>query len=90
MSQPALIGSIINLLGLKDDSKKHITSAVHPPLQPYKYHPPPKETWLDRSEIGMLTYLVRNTRPDIEYAVHISVRFQSDPRTLHYNATKII
>eukprot|EP00957_Ditylum_brightwellii_P166603 12681856-Ditylum_brightwellii.AAC.1 len=41
MSQPALISSIINLLGLKDNSKKHRRSAVHPPLQPYKitYHP---------------------------------------------------
>ena len=35
MSQPALADSIINLLGLKDDSKKHKTPAVHPPLQPY-------------------------------------------------------
>jgi hypothetical protein len=38
----------------------------------------------------MLTYLARNTRPDIEYAVHMCARFQSDPRTLYYNAAKRI
>eukprot|EP00957_Ditylum_brightwellii_P146756 11172542-Ditylum_brightwellii.AAC.1 len=32
MSKPALIDSIINLIGLKDDSKKHKTPASHPPL----------------------------------------------------------
>eukprot|EP00957_Ditylum_brightwellii_P116933 8919988-Ditylum_brightwellii.AAC.1 len=90
MSQPALIVSIINLLGLKDDSKKHRTPAFHPPLQLYKNHPPPKETWLYRSIIGMLTYLVRNTRPDIEYDVHMYAIFQSDLRTPHYNAVKRI
>eukprot|EP00957_Ditylum_brightwellii_P039908 3021473-Ditylum_brightwellii.AAC.1 len=38
----------------------------------------------------MLTYLARNTRPDIEYAVHICARFQSDPRISHYKAVKRI
>ena len=42
MSQPALINSIIKMLGLQHDSKKHRTPAVHPPLQPYK--DPPKST----------------------------------------------
>ena len=90
MSQPALIDSIIQLLGLQHDSKKHKTPAVHPPLQPYKSHPKSTETWSYRSAIGMLTYLARNTRPDIEYAVHMCARFQSDPRTPHYNAVKRI
>ena len=38
----------------------------------------------------MLTYLARNTRPDIEYAVHQCARFQSDPRKAHANAIKRI
>eukprot|EP00957_Ditylum_brightwellii_P042222 3197501-Ditylum_brightwellii.AAC.1 len=65
MSQPALIDSIINLIGLQGGSKKHRTPAVHPPLQPYKNHPKSTETWSYRSAIGTLTYLVRNRRTDI-------------------------
>ena len=38
----------------------------------------------------MLTYLARNTRPDIEYAVHQCARFQCDPREPHANAIKRI
>ena len=38
----------------------------------------------------MLTYLARNTRPDIEYAVHQCARFQINPKTPHFNAVKRI
>ena len=38
----------------------------------------------------MLTYLARNTRPDIEYAVHQCSRFQCEPRKPHGNAIKRI
>ena len=38
----------------------------------------------------MLTYLARNTRPDLEYAVHQCARFQCDPREPHANAIKRI
>ena len=38
----------------------------------------------------MLTYLARNTRPDIEYAVHQCARFQIDPKAAHENAVKRI
>ena len=38
----------------------------------------------------MLTYLARNTRPDIEYAVHQCARFQCNPRKPHANAIKRI
>eukprot|EP00957_Ditylum_brightwellii_P018308 1378992-Ditylum_brightwellii.AAC.1 len=90
MSQPTLIDSIMQILGLKHDSKKHRTPAVHPPLQPYKYHPKSTDSWSYRSAIGMLTHLARNKRPDIEYTVHMCARFQSDIRTPHYNAVKRI
>ena len=38
----------------------------------------------------MLTYLARNTRPDLEYTVHPCTRFQSDPCEPHANAIKRI
>ena len=75
MTQPALIETILKLLKLENDSKQHATPAISPPLQPYKNHPMSKESWSYQSDIGMLTYLARNTRPDIEYAVHMCARF---------------
>lgn len=38
----------------------------------------------------MLIYLVKNTRPDIKYAVHQCARFQTNPRQPHYNAVRRI
>eukprot|EP00957_Ditylum_brightwellii_P016356 1229844-Ditylum_brightwellii.AAC.1 len=51
MSRPALIESIIKMLGLQHDSKKHRTPAVHIPLPPYKNHPKSTESWSYRSAI---------------------------------------
>ena len=38
----------------------------------------------------MLTYLARNTRPAIEYAVHQCARFQCNPCKPHTNVIKRI
>ena len=38
--------------------------------------------------IGMLIYIDRNTRPDLEYVANQCARFQCDPRKTHAIATK--
>jgi hypothetical protein len=86
MSQPNLINRILDLLGLKEESKQHKTPAVSPPLHDHENGAPREKTWSYRSAIGMLTYLSRNTRPDIEYAVHQCARFQINPKKAHENA----
>ena len=40
MSQPALTDTIIETLGLENDSKQHLTLAVSPPLQKYEESEP--------------------------------------------------
>ena len=91
MSQPALTETIIQSLGLENDSKQHKPPpAVSPPLHKHEDSEPFNEKWHNRSLIGMLTYLARNTRPDIEYAVHQCARFQCNPRKPHGNAIKCI
>jgi hypothetical protein len=90
MSQPALTNTIIDSLGLENNSKQHLTPAVSPPLQKHKESEPFNEKWSYRSFIGMLTYLARNTRPDIEYDVHQCARFQCNPRKPHADAIKHI
>ena len=90
MTQTGLIDTIIETLGLDEKSTKHDTPAVSPPLHKHEDKEKFNEDWHYRSLIGMLTYLARNTRPDIEYAVHQCARFQSDPRKPHGNAIKRI
>lgn len=90
MTQTGLIDNIINLLGLKNESKQHKTPAVSPPLHTDTGGTQRENTWSYRSAIGMLIYLARNTRPDIEYAVHTCARFQLDPKRSHEQAVKRI
>ena len=92
MTQTGLIDNILTLLDLnKDDKvKQHKTPAVSPPLHSDKDGKPRNMKWSYRSAIGMLLYLSRNTRPDIEYAVHTCARFQLDPKQSHENAVKRI
>ena len=90
MTQTGLIDTIIETLGLDKNSTQHQTPAVSPPLHKHEDKEKFNEKWNYRSLIGMLTYLARNTRPDIEYTVHQCARFQSDPRKPHGNAIKRI
>ena len=60
------------------------------PLQKYEESAPFKEQSSYISLLGMLTYLARNTRPDLEYTVYQCARFQYDPREPHDNAIKRI
>ena len=92
MSQPGLSETIIKTLGLvRDQSKCHDTPATSPPIHAFANEPDVKDPpWNYRSVIGMLMYLSRNTRPDLEYAVHQCARFQLHPKSQHYAAVKRI
>ena len=61
-----------------------------PPLQKYEESAPFKNKWSYRSLVCMLTYLARNTRQDLKYAVYQCARFQCNSRELHVNAIKRI
>ena len=75
MTQTGLIGIIIETLGLDENSTQHQTPSVSPPLHKHEDKENFNESWNYISLIGMLTYLARNTRADIEYAVHQCARF---------------
>ena len=86
MTQPELINRVITTLGLDGESKQHKVPAVSRPLHAHKDGAEREKKWNYRSVIGMLTYISRNTRPDIEYAVHQCARFQLNPKKAHENA----
>ena len=89
-SQPSLIDKVIKTVGLEHDSKQHQTPAVSPPLSDNKEGAERETTWNYRSAIGQLSYIARNTRPDIEMAVHQCAKYQIAPKRAHEQAIKRI
>jgi Reverse transcriptase (RNA-dependent DNA polymerase) len=91
LTQPHLIQSILDDLGLKDNSKSRDVPALSSKiLQCHEDKPPHDGAWHYRSVIGKLNYLEKCSRPDIAYAVHQCARFAHNPRTEHTKAVKLI
>ena len=90
MTQLNLIDTVIKLVGLEHESKQHKTPATIPPLHAHTNGVEQHTHWNYCSAIGMLTYLARNTRPDIKYAVHQCAQLQLNPKKAHKNAVKRI
>jgi hypothetical protein len=90
-TQPHLIKSILDDLGLKEDSKtKTIPAVAGTVLHSHHDSPPHNEEWDYRSVIGKMNFLEKSSRPDIAYAVHQCARFAKSPRVEHTNAVKHI
>jgi len=90
MSQPGLTKSILEDVGIQNDSNTHDTPATSPLLHKHENGAKRKWDWDYRSIIGKLSHLCRNTRPDIEFAVHQCARFQTNPKHAHEKAIKRI
>jgi hypothetical protein len=91
MTQPTLIQSILDDLGLKEDS--NTTQLPAPPtriLRAYHDSSPHAESWHYRSVIGKWNFLAQSTGPDISYAVHQCAWFTADPKREHSKAIKTI
>jgi Reverse transcriptase (RNA-dependent DNA polymerase) len=91
LTQPHLIRSILQDLGLQGNSTPRDTPALSSRiLQKYDGSHPHDEPWCYRSVIGKLNYLEKSTRPDIAYAVHQCARFSENPKVEHTRAVKLI
>jgi Reverse transcriptase (RNA-dependent DNA polymerase) len=91
LTQPHLIQSILDDLGLKENSKpRDIPTLSSNILQHHLDKPPHDESWHYQSVIGKLNYLEKCSRPDIAYAVHQCARFAHNPRSEHTKAVKLI
>jgi len=91
LSQPQLIDSILEDLGLLDGKKKRAKAKCTPSksntiLRKDAHLPKHCMRWEYRSVIGKLNFLEKSTRPDISYAVHQCARFSIDPRASHSEA----
>ena len=90
MTQTGLIEQILIDVGIQKESKAHSTPTLSEPLLPNEGASPFEAQWSYRSLAGKLSYLAKNTRLDIEYAVHQCARYQSNPNKSHENAIKCI
>jgi len=89
MSQPHLIGRIIELLEigvLGDEIKSRDRTPASDVLHKDLDGKPRKRSWKYRQAVGMLQYLQANSRPDISMATHQTARFCIDPRLSHEQA----
>ena len=92
MTQPRLITSILEELGLdKDNATIKPTPGAsskllsrHPNSEPFDGH------FHYRRIIGKLNFLEKSTRADLAYPVHQCARFSVDPKTEHGKAVKWI
>jgi hypothetical protein len=89
MTQPGLIESIINDIGISDSSNLKYTPSDSI-LHRDPTNTPRRDSWSYRSVIGKLNFLAQNTRPDISFAVHQCARFCTNPTRLHELAVKHI
>jgi hypothetical protein len=86
LTQPHLIERILQAVSLKDQRQHHTPADTI--LQKDTDGPPRQTDFHYRSVIGMYSYLVSNTRPDMQMAVHQCSRFSNDPKLQHEQAIK--
>ncbi len=83
--QKGLIKKVLKGTGMQDCNAKP-TPACASPIGTDADGPRCKESWDYASVIGMLMYLMSNSRPNIQYAVHQCARFTHSPRASHEQA----
>ena len=87
MQQIGLIERVLKATGLQDCNPDK-TPTSQKPLGTDKNGLEFAEQWSYSSVVGMLLYLVANSRPEIAYAVHQCARFTHNPKASHRAAVK--
>ena len=89
LTQTGLIERIISALELKNSNGKR-TPAEFGTLPANKEGEQCNENFNYSSVVGMLSYLSKHTRPDIEFVVHQFGRYSHNPKAIHETALKRI
>jgi len=89
LTQKGLISKILEATGMEDCNPNQTPASIQA-LGSDPDGEPMNEKWNYRAIIGMLLYLVTNTRPDLAYAVSQAARFSANPKKSHAAAVKQI
>ena len=90
MSQPALIGRILNALDLAGENIWMHDTPANTILFKNEDSNARIQTWNYRSVIGMMMFVAMSTRPDITFAVYQCAKFNANPKQCHEEAVKRI
>ncbi len=90
LTQPHLINSILEGLGLHADNAKAKSTPVASSklLSQHDDAPPHDESFHYRQIIGKLNHLEKSTQPHISYAMHQCACFSADPKQPHADTVK--
>ena len=86
ITQPHLINRIIEAVGFDASVNSKPVPAVKPLLHRDTDGPERKFNWSYRQLVGMLTYLMNSSRPELAMAVNQAARFCNDPKLSHERA----
>ena len=89
LTQVGLIQKVINYTGM-GKANSLPTPALREPLGSDPNGEPFNEEWNYAAAIGMLLYILSNTRPTIQFAIHQAARFTHSPHKSHGQAVKRI
>ena len=89
MKKEFLIKIIIEMLDLPDMNSVMIQN-IKPSIFADNEIPIRKQKWNHRSLIGMLNYLDKTSRPDLEFALHQEACFSINPIFIHEQAVRRI
>ncbi|MCA1806868.1 MAG: hypothetical protein LC687_03260, partial [Actinobacteria bacterium] len=88
LSQPGLSGQLLDMMGMRD-----CNPARTPMSGPLFAHPESDDhngSFNYRSALGMLMYLVNNTRPECAFAVNSCAQYSINPKQPHAEAVRRI
>ena len=89
LSQPGLTNQLLQMMGLAD-SNPNKTPISSPLFSHHDSQDHDQNSFSYRSALGMLMYLVNNTRPECSYAVNVCAQYSISPKQPHAEAVRRI
>ena len=89
LSQPGLTKQLLEMMGLVDCNSTK-TPISGPLFSHHDSQDHDNATFSYRSALGMLMYLVNNTRPECAYAVNVCAQYSINPKQPHAEAVRRI
>ena len=86
LSQPGLSKQLLDMMGMTDCNPAR--TPLSAPVFKYEDSQPHDMSFNYRSALGMLMYLVNNTRPECAYAVNACAQYSMNPKLPHAEAVR--
>lgn len=88
LTQPGLTGQLLDMMGMRDCNPAR--TPITTPLFTHADSEPHNGSFNFRSALGMMMYLVNNTRPECAFAVNSCAQYSINPKQPHAEAVRRI